>query len=69
MLDQYLRLIGISYTDNYDSNKTVSLIWIYFIITSFLSNIIFLNMLVGIMSDTFSRISDQKTISGLQQQT
>lgn len=41
------------------------LVWIIFIITTFITQITFLNMLIAIMGDTFARVSEIKDQSAL----
>lgn len=43
--------------------------WVLFVLATFLSNIVFLNMLIAIMSDTFDKITENKERNGMIQQT
>ena len=54
-------------TDNYGEDAKDSLIWIVFILTTFITQITFLNMLIAIMGDTFARVSEVKEQSALQE--
>ena len=52
-------------TDNYGEDAKDSLVWIVFILTTFITQITFLNMLIAIMGDTFARVSEVKEQSAL----
>ena len=54
-------------TDNYDEDAKDSLVWIVFILPTFITQITFLNMLIAIMGDTFARVSEVKEQSALQE--
>ena len=54
-------------TDNYEEDGKDSLVWIMFILTTFITQITFLNMLIAIMGDTFARVSEVKEQSALQE--
>ena len=54
-------------TDNYGEDAKDSLVWIVFILTTFITQITFLNMLIAIMGDTFARVSEVKEQSALQE--
>lgn len=41
--------------------------WVYFILATFLTQIVFLNMLIAIMGDTFDRLTEKKSRNGLMQ--
>ena len=45
------------------------IIWFYFILSTFISNIVFFNMLIAIMGDTFGKVTENKEINSLIQQT
>ena len=45
-------------TDGYDSIAASQMIWIFFIVCAILIQIILLNMLIAIMGDTFSRVTE-----------
>ena len=47
-------------TDPYQENSKDSLLWVVFILTTFITQITFLNMLIAIMGDTFARVSEVK---------
>ena len=56
-------------TDGYSRNQSSRLLWIYFVLATFLTNVMFLNMLIAIMSDTFARITENKAKYALKERT
>ena len=69
MLDQYMRLLGQFNFTNYRVSGSKGLIWVYFVFTTFITDIIFLNMLVATMSDTFAKVSEKRELNALEEQT
>jgi hypothetical protein len=59
-INQYLLGVGEFTSDSYPTNKAKTLIWIYFIAATIMTNINFLNLLVAIISDTYARITEAK---------
>ena len=45
------------------------MLWIYFVLATFFTNVMFLNMLIAIMSDTFARITEHKVKYALKERT
>lgn len=43
--------------------------WLYFLCASFFTNVMFLNMIIAIMGDTYSRITENKSKYALQERT
>jgi hypothetical protein len=56
-------------TDGYARNKSSRLLWIYFVLATFFINVMILNMLIAIMSDTFARITENKAKYALKERT
>ena len=56
-------------TDDYPNNPSKRLLWVYFVLATFFTNVMFLNMLIAIMSDTFARINEQKVKYALKERT
>jgi hypothetical protein len=56
-------------TDNFGSNPSSSLLWILFILATFITQITMLNMLIAIMGDTYSRVSESKERYALIERT
>ena len=54
-------------TDSYAEEGTDIIIWIVFIITTFITQVTFFNMLIAIMGDTFARVSEVKDQSALSE--
>jgi len=42
-----------------------SLIWVYFVMSTLLTNICILNILIAIISDTYARVTEAQEVSGL----
>ena len=53
VINSYLMGLGNFNMDGYSSGPNVSLMWTAFCIGSFLVVVVFMNMLIAIMSDTF----------------
>ena len=53
--------------DNFEGEGKDIIIWIIFITTTFITQVTFLNMLIAIMGDTFSRVTESKAQSGLRE--
>jgi len=61
--------LGNFITDGYTTNPSNVLLWIYFVLATFFTNVMFLNMLIAIMSDTFARITENKAKYALKERT
>lgn len=61
--------VGDYYFITYNENNDRSLQWVYFVMATFFTNIVFLNMLIAIMGDTFDRLTEKKQRNGTIQQT
>ena len=62
-VNQILIMVGQPDFDNYtiEENKTMTLIlWIWFVLTLIMTQIVFLNILIAIISDTFDRVWELK---------
>ena len=53
--------------DGYGDNKFKDLLWIYFLLATFLTQIIFINTLIAILGSTFTRIMENRNIYALMQ--
>ena len=53
--------------DNFEGDGKDTIIWIIFILTTFITQVTFFNMLIAIMGDTFSRVTESKAQSGLRE--
>ena len=69
MLNQYRIGLGDFDTSVYSTHPANILIFIYFILATFLTQIMFMNMLIAIMSETYSRVSEAKERSSLMERT
>jgi hypothetical protein len=68
-VNQYLLGLGEFQYDAFASNPAGPLIWTLFLLSTFLTQVTFMNMLVAIMSDTFARVLENEERYGLQQKT
>ena len=58
IIDSYRTGIGDFRTDDYESNRDDVLVWIIWLMNTFLIFIVLLNMLIAIISDTFERVHE-----------
>ena len=56
----YMQSLGDFSTDSYNSGDNPHMIWLFFIVTTFLTTITILNMLIAVMGDTFARETEIK---------
>ena len=66
---QYLLGLGDFHMDNYTAHPANVLIYIYFILATLFTQIMFLNMLIAIMGETFGRVTEAKDRSALMERT
>ena len=62
-INQYLLALGEFSMDHFDGNPQTQLIYTFFIMATFFTQITMLNMLIAIMGDTFERITENKEIN------
>ena len=58
MINQYLVAMGEYDFDNYNESALNAMCWLFFILASFASTVVALNMVIAIMSDTHTRVSE-----------
>ena len=68
-INQYLLGLGDFYHLPLAFSEFKNLEWLFFILSTFATQIVFLNMLIAIMGDTFDRLTEKKARNGLIQQT
>ncbi len=56
-------------TSTYGASPAAVLIFIYYILATIFTQIMFFNMLIAIMSETFARVSEAKERSALMERT
>ena len=61
-LGEYENFVG-----SFDKSNQSAMLWVYFIMATFLTQIIFINTLIAILADTYGRIMDQKQKFALKQ--
>ena len=66
MLNQYELALGEFNTDGFlDENGGSEITWILFCLATMITQIMFLNMLIAIMGDTFERVTESREQSAL----
>ena len=65
-LNQYLLMLGEFQMDGFEPHVNTALCYSLFILTTFLMQITFLNMLIVIMGDTFDKVIDQRPTFSLK---
>lgn len=68
-INQWLLGLGYFYHLPMQYSDMKNMQWFYFVVATFFTQIIFLNMLIAIMGDTFNRLTDKKARNGLIQIT
>lgn len=63
----YLTGLGEFDTDAYDDHPNRILLWVYFMISTVLLQIVLLNLLIAIMGDTFDRVQEMKEEAKLKE--
>lgn len=64
----YFISVGEFFTENFSQPPNNVLIWPMFIACNFLMAIVFMNMLIAIMGETYSQVTSTKVESGLEQE-
>ena len=67
LVNQYLLGLGEFDFENFKPSKSTEFAWFYFLMATFFTNIMFLNMLIAIMGDTFDRLTEKKDRNSLVQ--
>lgn len=63
----YFISVGELFTENFKEPPNQYLIWPMFLLCNFLMAVVFMNMLIAIMGQTFSEVNETKIESGLEQ--
>lgn len=63
----YFIMVGEFYFDNYNKGPNSVLLWPLFLVCNFLMAVIFMNMIIAIMSSTYSEVSSTKLQSEMEQ--
>ena len=66
IINQYLLMLGEFHMDGFKNHVNATLCYVFFISTTIISQITFLNMLIAIMGDTFDRVIDQRPTYSLK---
>jgi hypothetical protein len=68
ILSSYLLALGEFSTDGFTEGPNVTICWVFFIMASFLILVVFMNMLITIVSETFSKVMEIKDELSLSEQ-
>ena len=55
-INQFMVGVGEFTYDNYENNPSKSLLWMYFIAATFLTQIVFFNMLIAVMASSYEEV-------------
>lgn len=69
LMEMYFISIGNFNTANYGNGANSIIIWIFFMMAAFIIVIVFMNLLIGIMSNTLNDVTEVQEQSTYQQQT
>lgn len=69
MISQYMVGLGTIDYSTYLHNKALGLIWFYLILATIITQLVFMNILIAIISDTYERITERRTTFALIQKT
>ena len=64
MINQYLVSLGdfVDTLNGYEEHPQSVLVWILFLVTTFVTQITMLNMLIAIMANTFDNVIEKKNL-------
>lgn len=68
-LSYWLLGLGEFYMDAFSENKDSEMEWTIFVLATFITNVVFLNMLIAIMGDTFARVTENRAHNTMIEQT
>jgi len=60
VINMYNVGLGNQFTTNHFKHQAKYLLWIYFILATFVINVLIFNMLIAIMAQTFERVTEAK---------
>jgi hypothetical protein len=60
LINQYMVGLGEFSYDSYETNPSRDFLWVYFILATFLTQIVFFNMLITVMGTTYSEVIEFK---------
>ena len=67
LISAYLMGLGDFMYDNYHLGKSSSLVWVFFLSATFIICIVFMNMLIAIMGDTFGTVQEFQVQNGMKE--
>ena len=68
MINQYLLSLGdfVDTLGGYEEHPQSVLVWLIFLVTTFVTQITMLNMLIAIMGNTFDNVIEKKSLHAIQ---
>ena len=67
LMNQYMLALGEFDLDNFRLRSNDTMVWILFILSTFITQITFLNMLIAVMGDTYGQVKDTEKQSALKE--
>ena len=68
IMEMYFIAIGNSSTDGYSNSENSNIIWVFFMLASFIIVVVFMNLLISIMGNTLNNVQEVQEQSQLQEQ-
>ena len=59
-MNQYMLALGEFNIEDFGLNQNDPFVWILFLLSTFIAQIMFLNMLIAVMADTFEKVNEYK---------
>lgn len=66
---QYLSALGQFSVDSFSTNPSKTLVWIYLIGSTFITNVVIFNMLINVMATTYDRVREFSERNTLKMKT
>ena len=66
LLNMYLLLLGEFFIDGYEKHPNTTLCYSFFVFITFMLLIIFVNMLIAVMADTYDRVIEGRKVHSLK---
>ena len=66
-MNQYMLALGEFDIENFGLNRKDPVVWVLFLLSTFISQILFLNMLIAVMADTFEKQRELQSQSALNE--
>ena len=67
LMNQYMLSLGEFDLENFGLDRKDPVVWVLFLLSTFISQILFLNMLIAVMADTFEKQRELQSQSALNE--